>query len=350
MPSAPLLEFAALLNAIPGDDPAGSSLPFQIRQKLEEGRKEGAVDENDPGAMPKKPEWKEVTRVAQEALTNTSKDLLVAARLTEALVKQHGFAGLRDGLHLMRELVAQAWDRLYPPIEDNDVEVRASPFNWLDDPDRGARFPNSVRQIPLVFGEKGPLGWLEWRRMMDGKGDLSQEDFAKAVESTKPETCQIIADDAAQCLEELSALTEDLSKKMGSLAPGMTALRQAVQEALTLEKQVVDRKRASAPVADEAAPAPDADGAAAEGAPTTPRAPGGPPASRADAYRQLANAANVLQRLEPHSPIPYLIQRAVQLGSLPFPQLIKELVRDANILRELNRELGIKDEEAPAAI
>jgi len=50
--------------------------------------------------------------------------------------------------------------------------------------------------------------------------------------------------------------------------------------------------------------------------------------------------------LEPHSPIPYLVQRAVELGAMPFPQLMRALIRDANTLTELSRELGIKSEEA----
>ena len=41
------------------------------------------------------------------------------------------------------------------------------------------------------------------------------------------------------------------------------------------------------------------------------------------------------------------MQRAVELGALSFPELIKELVRDANILGALNRELGIKDATPP---
>src|SRR4029077_16859635 len=95
--------------------------------------------------------------------------------------------------------------------------------------------------------------------------------------------------------------------------------------------------------------------AAAEGAAAT--GPGGAagsaagshPGSRAEVYRQLARAAAVLRQLEPHSPIPYLIQRAVELGNKPFPELIKALIRDANVLHELNREFGIKEETPPAA-
>jgi type VI secretion system protein ImpA len=69
--------------------------------------------------------------------------------------------------------------------------------------------------------------------------------------------------------------------------------------------------------------------------------------SREQAYRQLAQAAALLRQLEPHSPIPYLIQRAVELGSMPFPQLIRALIREQNVLSELNRELGIKEGETP---
>ncbi len=62
---------------------------------------------------------------------------------------------------------------------------------------------------------------------------------------------------------------------------------------------------------------------------------------RAEAYAQLARAAALLQELEPHSPIPYLVNRAVALGRMPFPQLMEQLIRDGGILESMNRELGI---------
>jgi predicted component of type VI protein secretion system len=68
-------------------------------------------------------------------------------------------------------------------------------------------------------------------------------------------------------------------------------------------------------------------------------------ASRADVYQRLAEAADLLEQLEPHSPIPYLIRKAVELGGLPFPLLMRALIRDDNVLMEMHRELGIK--EAP---
>ena len=100
MPSPPILDFDALVAPIPGDDPAGSSVPFAVSQQLEEMRKEVDLDSfpaNDPTRpeASKKADWLGTIKLTQETLRDTSKDLLIAARLTEALVKVYGFVGSR---------------------------------------------------------------------------------------------------------------------------------------------------------------------------------------------------------------------------------------------------------------
>jgi type VI secretion system protein ImpA len=347
MAAPALLDFAALLAPIPGDEPAGPPVPFETRRQLEEARKEDNPDDYSPDDpmrpdTPRKADWRRIVELARQTLTDVSKDLLVAARLTEGLVRLHGFAGLRDGLRLLRELVDQCWERLNPPIEDGDLEVRAAPFYWLDDPDKGARFPNTLRGVPLVSGEGGQYGWLEWRQSRDGRGPVSPEDFERALLATPPERCAGAAEAIAECLEELGRLTHSLNDRIGSAAPGLIFIRQALEECQAVAQEIV-RRRPAGPAADSAAGVTESEPAAGAAAAPAGRAP----ASRAEAYRQLAQAAAVLRDLEPHSPIPYLIERAVELGALPFPQLIRVLIRDANVLTELNREMGIKEPPPP---
>ena len=122
----------------------------------------------------------------------------------------------------------------------------------------------------------------------------------------------------------------------GRDAPGMTGLRQALEESRGLVQMILERRSG------------ETSGANAPEAQTDSVDPGAPvrtaaPATRDTAYRQLEQAAITLERIEPHSPVPYLIRRAVELGKLPFPQMIKALIREANVLAELNRELGIKE-------
>ena len=68
--------------------------------------------------------------------------------------------------------------------------------------------------------------------------------------------------------------------------------------------------------------------------------------TREDIYHRLSEAANLLERMEPHSPVPFLIRRAVALGSMPFPLMMKALIRSDyhQALSEMNRELGIPEE------
>src|SRR5206468_2012386 len=159
------------------------------------------------------------------------------------------------------------------------------------------------------------------------------EDFDKAVHAVPLELCQTEADDLAESAAELAQLTQLLGSKMGSVAPGLTAIRQAVDDCRTLVQQISKLKGAPGEGDGQAAGTADGKTAGATGARAA--------SSRADAYRQLRDAAAVLQHLEPHSPVPYLVQKAVELGAMPFPQLMKALLRDANVLAELNRELGI---------
>lgn len=334
------LDFASLLLPIPGDDPAGSPVPFEVRHQLEEHRKEENPDEYAPDdplrpEQAKRADWHGIVQLAQETLTHVSKDLLVAARLVEALVRLHGFAGLRDGLRLLRELVEQCWERLRPPLEDGDLEVRAAPFCWLDDPDRGARFPVTLRTVPLVLGAERPYGWLDWRRSQTGAGPVTREEFEKAVLTAPPEHWQATAAEIGQSLEELDRLTASLTRRMGPAAPGLTALRRALEDCQELSQQILQRQ---CPLSTAAVDMPNG-----QPVPTSASVPATPaPGTRAEVYRQLAQAAAVLRGLEPHSPVPYLLERVVKWGSLPFPDLIKELIRDGNVLSELNRELDLR--------
>jgi type VI secretion system protein ImpA len=118
----------------------------------------------------------------------------------------------------------------------------------------------------------------------------------------------------------------------------MTDLRSAVGECFSLAKQILDKKGPE-PTEEEAGES--AAGVSAEGGGSA--STGRAMLSRADVYRRLGEAADLLERLEPHSPIPYLIRKAVELGAMPFPLLMRALVRDDSVLSQMNRELGIKE-------
>jgi type VI secretion system protein ImpA len=334
--SAPaLLDFDALTAPLAGDDgPAGAPLPGDIKRKLDTARTE--VD--DPSLPPedqRKPDWPLVVRLCQEALAEKSRDLLTAARLSEGLVKVHGITGLWPGLHLMRLLVEHCWDRMHPSIEDGDVEVRAAPFNWLDDPSKGARFPHTIRLIPIVHGKEASYSFVNFRESSAGQGEVRREDFEKAVSEATYESCSLVANEIGRAIEEVRETLPILDEKLKGDAPALLELRQALEDCNGLAQQILSRKAPpSAPEGSETGGEPTTEGR------TTTRSG---VLTRSDIYQRISELSTLLLDREPHSPVPHLLQYAIRLGEMPYPQLMKELVRSTDVLVELSRILGIKE-------
>ncbi len=352
MPTPKVLDnLDTLLAPISPDHPAGEELSYDLKGQLDQLRKE--IKNPDHPEEDKDPDWSGIIKLTTEALTKTTKHCRLAARLTEALVQQgHGYAGLRDGLTLMRRLVGECWDRLQPviPAEEGEdrtdaLDFRLSDFRWLDDPNRGALFPNTVRMVP-IFGNADRFSIMEMKGAREKKGSIPWADFEKAIRDTSPAAIQNAIDDTGESLRELDQLVRNLQAKLawanGVELPAMTGLRDAVQECHTLLQQIQKEFFPRAPAA-------AGNGAVVAGAGAAPPAVEAPPpkklATREDALRQMEEAAELMRRLEPHSPIPYLVERAITLGKLPFPQLMKELIQEQKVLADLFRLVGIKEEK-----
>ena len=196
--------------------------------------------------------------------------------------------------------------------------------------------------VPIVSGGKVNLSWMEWNQSRKGKGSVSTEAFELIINASPRSTCAATYEDVDEAAQVLQSISEALNAKMGNLAPGLTSLRQAVFECRTLAKQILDRKGAEV----EDAPA-DSLEQTSEGAGGNNDGGGSSLGravqSRAQVYARLAEVAEILAQLEPHSPIPYLIRHAVRLGDLSFPDLIKALVSDSSTRDDLGRKLGIED-------
>src|ERR1051325_5716424 len=100
-------DLETLLEPVSEGRPSGESLRYEgTYDRIREARRE-----DDPGlsraiyeAEPKRADWRAVEALAVEALATRTKDLQIAAWLTEAWTKLYGLAGAREGLRLMSEL------------------------------------------------------------------------------------------------------------------------------------------------------------------------------------------------------------------------------------------------------
>ena len=144
-------DLEALLAPIPGDAPQGIDIredfsatsPYnRLRDARSEARDaerlrdarpdagdggQNTGDIRDPGPL-----WRTVREVGIKTLAETTKDLEVAAWMTEALVRSHGLAGLTFGARLMAGLAERYWDGLFPLPDDYGIETRVAPVTGLN--------------------------------------------------------------------------------------------------------------------------------------------------------------------------------------------------------------------------
>src|SRR5262249_28594088 len=159
-----------------------------------------------------------------------------------------------------------------------------------------------------------PISMRDRQMAFDGQFDLSADE----VGSAQLEGDETLAEVEAAC-EAFYELDKALTTRLENHAPGMMGLRQGLDEDLPHAQRL-------APSADAAA---ESNGeAAGEGATSTGGGSGGGATfdgvvrNREEAYRAIEKIADALARMEPHSPIPDLLRRAVELGRMPFRRLI----------------------------
>jgi type VI secretion system protein ImpA len=344
----PLADFDTLLRPIPGDNPAGNASHFALTLSpaLRELRREELQDEFTDATRPavlKKADWTEVARQCEASLCEKAKDLRTACHLVEAWTRREGLAGLAQGLELLTQLVESCWDRLTPLEGDDPVESRGVPLaNLLDDPDRGVCFPSLLRTLPLLGEPESALSYIAWTRLRSAS---SQDDLARLTslrDNTATEVFRQQHQSAQQALASLQRLCSNLDERMGEGAPGLLNLRSALTDLTGLLADELKQLGVAAPAA-------VATSTEAASIYLSDDAPQHDPA-RDHLYALLDTTAERLRAMEPHSPVPYLIKRAVRLGRLPFPLLMEQVIREPSALSELNREFGIAVPDGPAVL
>lgn len=104
----------------------------------------------------KEADWREVVRISEKLLSEKSKDLRIAAWLTEALCKTEGLHGLADGYSLTFRLCSVFWDDIHPLPEDGEMEQRAGILDWL-----AQNMARLIRETPVTKSDKGTFSLID---------------------------------------------------------------------------------------------------------------------------------------------------------------------------------------------
>jgi type VI secretion system protein ImpA len=364
MPSPEILDFGAMLEAIPGDNPGGASVRYVgIYDSIQDARREEDVlPMGEWQREVKTADWNAVIELCTKTIATKSKDLQIAAWLAEGLVKRYGFSGLRDGLRLLYELQEKFWDGLFPEAENGDIEFRAGPLDWLNQ-----KLPGAIKAVTLTQGER-PYCWFQWEesRTIDNlarkdpaameaakaENKITGEQFEKAVETTPRSFYEVLFEDLNDSKETLRKLETMVDERFGRDAPSLIAVRNSIEDCFTLVNGVLKKKRQQDPsyrpefesLPDDSSNQPGGTEANSVATSAT-MSWSGEPKNREEAFRQLAVIAAYLKRVEPQHPVSYLLERAVRWTKMPLEEWLGEVVRNEDVLNHLRETLGIKAEQ-----
>ena len=367
---APVTDLEALLKSISGETPAGQDLRAVLLDPKKglywHDRIREAHRENPYETVPKLADWPTVMALSTHALTSLSKDLQIAAWLSDALVNHHGhdrLTGLRDSLRLTRSLIERYWDGLFPTgdpeSEDGNFAARANIIRVFDN-----RLAVALKTMPLTDGRTGlKLSFRHWEESrsfeipdQDQFDSLSSdeqervqalkeraareqkitgEDWRKAVNGTPYQFFKERLELMTECVEELTALDEAMDLRFQDEAPGVKEMRRSFEDVLTLIRTLEKEKRPP-----EAAAEGESEPAGSD--PTDPPAVSESVRSRREALRRLAEIAEFFRRTEPHSPVSHLVQRAIKWGNMPLEAWLEDVVKDTGTLEQLRETLGLK--------
>jgi type VI secretion system protein ImpA len=350
----PVLDLESLLSPIAdaascGSDPRLDPSPVSLYQSLKDARltaadaerhqERGFGDESDAKNAEElaRKSWSIIASQGQALIASTAKDLEVAAWLTEALLRQHRFGGLRDGLQLLAGLVERYWDDLFPLPDEDGLEARLTPIAGLSGFEADGRLIAPLKKMPLTEGDAPIAFWHCESVAGGGDGSNALAAFANGVQRSSPQFIRDLVDDGQACLAGLAQLETALEARAGGEAPSFSRLRDVVAGIVDIVRAysgaiLPDDPGVAAPAAAEIAAADGPD------IPTT----GGRPLDRQAAIRQLEELAIFFRRTEPHSPIAYALDNLVRRGRMTFPELIEELIVDANARRDYFVNAGIR--------
>ena len=341
----------------PIDGGAGEDLSFSsLFDQIKEARRADAdyLTQGDWQTDLKQADWEQVIQLAAAGLTEQSKDLMLVAWLSEGLANRKHFPGIRFSLAVAQALLEDFWETLYPAL-DEGVEERATRLAWLT-----TTLTQVVRTLPITQGQHYSLHKYEESRQVENlarlnpsamhqaleEGKINAELFQRSVVLTDTDHLHQRHAQISDCLAACHQLQATANAVFEHDAPSFLALDDVLVNARQLVERLLKERGvelAAAPVVDE--PVREQSVAVPAAEPVVERRTADAPLrtvplNREEAFTLLQGVAQYFKQTEPHSPVPYLVERAIKWGNMPLESWLDDVIKDSGVVDNIRDVLG----------
>ena len=307
--------------------------------------------------------WREVARTAEKILMEESKDLEVASWYTEALIRLHGFAGLRDGLGLIEQLIAQYWDALYPEPDEDGIETKVAPLAGLNGDGADGTLLMPIRNADITpANDDGSFSFFHYQQARDADRITDEEAkatrigalgydigaFEGCVSAVPAQWAQDLIETLEGALSHYKNFNEALRSYCAHEAPPSSNINSLLEEVLRTTRFVYKTQLEVLSVAatDSVGQATDQENTNPQSTVVSPfssiQSPVGAIATREDALVLLEKAAKYFRTYEPHTPLAPGLERLVSWGRMTVSELMTELLPDDQSRAMYSQLTGVK--------
>jgi type VI secretion system ImpA family protein len=350
------VDFDRLLTPISADRPSGQYLRHEgTYDAIQEARRQD--DELDQGPWVtdrKRADWGEVIRFCLDALYSRSKDVRIAAWLLDALIHEKGVGGSYEGLAAIHHICEAFWETLHPGTPNGDgLEARLSVFEWINQ-----NVSLTLKLVPITSPESAdakPYTYAECERAMQlenasrrnprasakqvSAASAAMSQFLGSIALTPTQFFADLNGELEAAINECDSLGRYLDETLDKSSPGLTQFRQTLLDIYTWTSHILGQRDGDIGMPPSQAME------NGEEINDPERVIQSAIRNRWEAYRMLTEAAEYLARTEPHSPVPYLVRRAVMWGNMKLDEVLTEVIRNDAERKEIFRLLQIPDRQ-----
>lgn len=313
-------------------------------------------------------DWDFVKNQCAELLSHTSKDMKLALWYVDALSHTDHLAGISQGLSLLQTLNDDYWLTMYPPLdgEEESMDIRAGLLSWFV-----KALTDDIKQLSLADTKVESYDYNYYLTARDHdkqrqqnpdsgtSNQLTLSDYNHAIKNSNETWQKALMSNLNKVTEQWQALTDQLNDLMGMDAPvfaPVTDLLMALKQHLhPLLPKYADTTNSISQegVADTVDSTGDNESTKSNGnkslaSPKNVTLTDFNPSNRdhqsnrRQALKLLAQIQEYFATNEPHSPVTFLLGRAIDWADMPLDQWLAHIIKNEDQLSMISDMVGIQ--------
>lgn len=313
-------------------------------------------------------DWDFVKNQCAELLSDTSKDMKLALWYVDALSHTDHLAGISQGLSLLQALNDEYWLTMYPPLdgEEDSMDIRAGLLSWFV-----KALTDDIKQLSLADTKLESYDYNYYLTARDHdkqrqqnpdsetSNQLTLSDYNHAIKNSSEAWQKALMSNLNKVTEQWQDLTDQLNDLMGMDAPvfaPVTDLLVALTQHLRpLIPEYADTTNNMSPegIADTVNSTDDNESTMLDGNKSlastknvilTDFNPSNRDhqSNRRQALKLLAQIQEYFATNEPHSPVTFLLGRAIDWADMPLDQWLAHIIKNEDQLSMISDMVGIQ--------